>query len=61
MKLMIAGVILFFAGSYVIANYGGLNSVNGIYGMVVIMIGAIIFVVGLLAGMQRGFRRMMRE
>jgi len=61
MKVMIAGVIVFFAGSFIIANYGGLNSVNGIYGMGVVVIGGALFVVGLIAGLTRGYRRMMGE
>jgi len=59
-KLLIAGVVMFFAGVFIIAGFG-LNSSGGIGGMVLSTVGGIIFVVGLLAGLTRGFNRMMRE
>ena len=57
-KLLIVGVIIFIAGAFIIAVYGLAGWASGI---VVSTIGGIIFVVGILIGLTRGFNRAMRE
>jgi len=59
-KLILAGVILFFVGVVYITAMGG-SIANSSEGMIISFVGGILIAVGILAGLQRGFRRMMRE
>jgi len=61
LKLVIVGVVLFFVGSYISALGGGLYARDGIYGVLVLMGGVVLFIVGIFIGISRVFNRAMRE
>ena len=58
-KLIIAGIVLFFAGIVYIIAMGGLRT--GSEGMIISYAGIVLTVIGVVAGIIRGFRRMMSE
>ncbi|TAK26609.1 MAG: hypothetical protein EPO37_01455 [Nitrosarchaeum sp.] len=59
LKVVIVGVIIFFAGVFYSASLGGLMKAP--QGMIISVIGVILMAVGILTGLTRGFRRMMNE
>ncbi len=60
-KVIIAGIIIFFIGVFYITAAGGAMFMAGFPGLIISLIGGVVFVVGVLAGLQRGYRRMMGE
>ncbi len=58
-KLIIAGIILFFVGVFYITATGGPTIASP--GMIISLIGVILVVVGVLSGIARGFNRIMSE
>jgi len=58
-KLIIFGIMIFFAGVFYITVMGG--SVISSPGMIISLIGVILMVVGILSGLTRGYNKMMRE
>ena len=59
-KLIIAGVIMFFIGGIII-GYSGLGSDIGSWAMILSFLGVVLTVVGIIIGIHRGYRRMLNE
>jgi hypothetical protein len=59
-KVILAGIILFFVDVLYITAMGG-SIARAPEGMVIGMIAAILVAVGILTGLKRGFQRMMNE
>ena len=61
LKLIIAGVIIFFGGVVFIMTVGPTLGEVGFYGIVISAVGGILVVVGILIALTRVFNRGMRE
>jgi len=60
LKVIIVGVVIFFVGVFYITAQGG-NIATNSEGMLISSVGFFLIIIGVVAGIVRGVRRMMRE